>query len=628
MHALKRTMAAGLAAMLLAAGAARGDETAAPDSAATAQTTMDRLDGMNEQLQTLQTDMDRLKRFKFSGYIQARWETAENRSDTVKVSGNPPTITPANDQRFYIRRGRFKLTYDAAPLSQGAIQFDGASSGASINVRLLEAYVTLLDPWTPLHQHAFTIGQILIPFGYEIERSSAVRELPEFSRAENVLFNAEYDRGIKLVSQWTPRLETVVAVLNGGGISDATTRRSIRPSSRTCWRGCAMRRAPWTGRLDLRWRGRDPAHRARRRDGASRFGADIQTYYQMPGSAAARCAGSSTAGHDVNPDSVKALTTTPGSGSGTVIKPGAIASHFATDVLGWYVMAVQNLGERLQFAARYDFYDRKHRPSRTTSSLASSVGLNWFYDTYTRVSVSYDVPRTDRLVAGNYDDPKDNLWTVQFQHQILGGRHEAHRLHAVRGPGLGLASTAWSAGRGLTIKGSDTMVVLGQRWAEEYMKKHPGTISGHGRRLGHRHRALINGTTDVCEASRPMKDDEKRKLRDRYSAGRRDHGRQGRPVVYVNDQNPLKELTIEQLATSTPARVTNWKEVGGADARDHRSTRARTARARTCSSRSTCCSARDYAPRAQTMPGTAAVVNAVAKDERHRLRRRRLRRRA
>ena len=54
-----------------------------------------------------------------------------------------------------------------------------------------------------------------IPFGYEIERSSSVRELPERSRAENVLFSGERDRGLKIVSQWTPQIETVIGGWNG-----------------------------------------------------------------------------------------------------------------------------------------------------------------------------------------------------------------------------------------------------------------------------------------------------------------------------------------------------------------------------------------------------------------------------
>jgi hypothetical protein len=104
-------------------------------------------------------------------------------------------------------------------LSQAVVYFDGnTASGTTRNITLLEAYLTLLDPWTPDHRHGLTIGQMNVPFGYEIERSSSVRELPERSRAENVLFAGERDRGVKLVSQWTPWLETVVAVLNGGGV--------------------------------------------------------------------------------------------------------------------------------------------------------------------------------------------------------------------------------------------------------------------------------------------------------------------------------------------------------------------------------------------------------------------------
>jgi len=54
-----------------------------------------RLDGIDEQLQALQGEVDRLRKFKFSGYIQARYDIAEADADTVKVSGSPATITPA-----------------------------------------------------------------------------------------------------------------------------------------------------------------------------------------------------------------------------------------------------------------------------------------------------------------------------------------------------------------------------------------------------------------------------------------------------------------------------------------------------------------------------------------------------
>src|SRR4051812_31138321 len=62
----------------------------------------------------------------------------------------------------------------------------------------------------------------------------------------------------------------------------------------------------------------------------------------------------------------------------------------------------------------------------------------------------------------------------------------------------------------ISVKGSDTMVILGQRWAETYMKENPGKIiqvTGGGSGTGIA--ALINGSTDICESSRPMKDKEK-----------------------------------------------------------------------------------------------------------------------
>ena len=66
--------------------------------------------------------------------------------------------------------------------------------------------------------------------------------------------------------------------------------------------------------------------------------------------------------------------------------------------------------------------------------------------------------------------------------------------------GLAMAAAPRSARAGsITVKGSDTMVILGQRWAEEYMKKNPATViqvTGGGSGTGIS--ALINGTTDIC----------------------------------------------------------------------------------------------------------------------------------
>ena len=63
--------------------------------------------------------------------------------------------------------------------------------------------------------------------------------------------------------------------------------------------------------------------------------------------------------------------------------------------------------------------------------------------------------------------------------------------------------------RNVTVKGSDTMVILGQRWAEAYMQQNSGVsiqVTGGGSGTGIA--ALINGTTQVAESSRPMKEKE------------------------------------------------------------------------------------------------------------------------
>jgi phosphate transport system substrate-binding protein len=168
----------------------------------------------------------------------------------------------------------------------------------------------------------------------------------------------------------------------------------------------------------------------------------------------------------------------------------------------------------------------------------------------------------------------------------------------------------------VTVKGSDTMVVLGQRWAEEYMKKFPQTtvqVTGGGSGTGIS--ALINGTTDVCEASRAMKDTEKKQLAEKAGAP---------PVeitvakdglsVYVNESNPLKELTMAQLKAIFTGKVTSWKEVGGPDAKIIPYSRENSSGTYVFFKEHVLENA-DYTPRAQNMPGTAAVVNAVAKEK-------------
>jgi phosphate transport system substrate-binding protein len=169
----------------------------------------------------------------------------------------------------------------------------------------------------------------------------------------------------------------------------------------------------------------------------------------------------------------------------------------------------------------------------------------------------------------------------------------------------------------ITIKGSDTMVLLGQRWAEVYMGKNPGVriqVTGGGSGTGIA--ALINGTTDICESSRPMKDKEKADVR-----AKRGKEAVEIPVavdglaIYLHETNPVTELSLDQLKQIYTGKITNWKEVGGKDAqivlysRENNSGTYAYFKEHVLGNQ-------DFHPRAQTLPGTAAVTNAVSKDPR------------
>ncbi len=171
-------------------------------------------------------------------------------------------------------------------------------------------------------------------------------------------------------------------------------------------------------------------------------------------------------------------------------------------------------------------------------------------------------------------------------------------------------------GKAITMKGSDTMVILGQRWAEIYMQKNSGAViqvTGGGSGTGIA--ALINGTTDICEASRPMKDAEKTKLKERYfTLGVEIPVAQDGLAVYLHESNPLDQLSMEQLKAIYTGQITNWKELGGPDAKIILYGRENNSGTYVFFKDNVLKGA-DFTPQTATLPGTAAVVNAVAKDK-------------
>jgi len=168
----------------------------------------------------------------------------------------------------------------------------------------------------------------------------------------------------------------------------------------------------------------------------------------------------------------------------------------------------------------------------------------------------------------------------------------------------------------VTIKGSDTMVILGQRWAETYMKANPAvTIQVTGGGSGTGIAALINGSADICESSRPMKDQELASVKTKRNAPSIEvKVALDALAVYVNAKSPLKEISIPQLAKIYGGETTNWKDVGGPNhaiilyGRENNSGTYGYFKEHVLANK-------DFAAATQTLAGTSAVVNAVKGDE-------------
>jgi phosphate transport system substrate-binding protein len=167
----------------------------------------------------------------------------------------------------------------------------------------------------------------------------------------------------------------------------------------------------------------------------------------------------------------------------------------------------------------------------------------------------------------------------------------------------------------ITVKGSDTLVILAQKWAEVYMAKNPGTkiqVTGGGSGIGFA--AIQNKTTDLANASRKIKAKEVAECLKAFGK---------RPTeykvaldglsVYVGSGNPVKELSLAQLEGIFTGQIKNWNQIGGHDA-------PITVYSRENSSgtyeffKEHVLKGRDFVASAQTMPGTAAVLQAVTKD--------------
>jgi len=115
-------------------------------------------------------------------------------------------------------------------------------------------------------------------------------------------------------------------------------------------------------------------------------------------------------------------------------------------------------------------------------------------------------------------------------------------------------------------KGSDTIVNLALAWAERYQSEHPDArISVTGGGSGTGIAALLNGTVDIANASRQIKSEEMQQATSKgispveYAIAR------DAIAVIVNPENPVGQLTLQQISDIYSGKISNWQEVDGED---------------------------------------------------------------
>jgi len=115
-------------------------------------------------------------------------------------------------------------------------------------------------------------------------------------------------------------------------------------------------------------------------------------------------------------------------------------------------------------------------------------------------------------------------------------------------------------------KGSDTLVNLALAWAEEYQQQRPEiqiSVTGGGSGTGFA--ALINGTINIANASRGIKQEEIDSARALGFEPVEHIVANDAIAVIVNPSNPVSRLTLEQVSSIYKGEITNWQELGGED---------------------------------------------------------------
>jgi hypothetical protein len=445
-----------LSVALGAANAQSGDTTkteAAPQGATQEEALVHvkgQVEGLNESYLETKSTVDKLAKIKVGGYIQAQWQYADSLNQASVNGGN---FTATSDERIILRRARLKTTYQGAT-SRYVLEFDALPTG--LTIKDVNAQIT--EPW--LKAFSLTAGVMDRPFGFEVGYSSASIELPERTRGSQILMPGEKDLGVQIEFAGTEKMGFLEHINFKAGAFTGVGSGLVENDREKDYIGRLGFAFPFydlnlavdggvsaymgkvtnsTGKVaevgsvgdTLTWKN-TPGTAALDTYDRNLVGLDAQVYYDIP-----VIGGISLRGEYWSGDWVSV------SGNTGLYTLGDTNGIYLRKVSSWYVMAVQNIGNKNQIAVRYDMFDPntdvegddvgKLRTSKlSVNDLAqSTIGLGWnyFWDDAVRFTLNYDINMNEQAnsaavganAAGSAtfkkwsEDFENNQWTVRMQ---------------------------------------------------------------------------------------------------------------------------------------------------------------------------------------------------------------------
>jgi hypothetical protein len=391
-----------LAAVALAPAVAVAQEAQA--SAAELATVEGKLESLTEQYAETKGDVAAMKRLKLSGYIQARYAYQEAVSYNASATATAPT-TPAQTG-FFIRRGRFKATYDADE-AQYVVQIDITPAGLSMK----EGYASLKLPMGL----ALDAGLQLFPFGYEVfARSSSDLDTLERARVTRAFLGGEYDLGLALRGK-VSMVNFKVGLFNGNGVDSGQVGRDndqLKDVIGRAWVDYGMVTAGVSG-----WYGKTKNY-ARADDkeyDRERVAADLQVFLDLLPVGGTALKGEYIWGR-----------TTIGNTAGNLGAGGNLPALTSAAPVptgsGWYATLLQNLGQPFQLAVKYEQYMPNHTASvagatNTTVKVQQElqVAMHAFVGGNAKLTAAWFHPMNGEKGAAAAADPKADQYILQAQ---------------------------------------------------------------------------------------------------------------------------------------------------------------------------------------------------------------------